>query len=87
MSRLFPAICKVVARLVGKHLFSVNAAAQAEAPFSAEFREFLRSGVLALSPYATKMVRSLLLAERSILHLHGCSIAQADRARPSRLIA
>jgi hypothetical protein len=39
MSCQFSAICRVVARPVGKPLFPVNAVQQAEAPFSAEFRD------------------------------------------------
>jgi hypothetical protein len=49
MSCQFPAICKVVARPVGKHLSSRQRRAQAEAPFSAEFHDLLPSGVLVLS--------------------------------------
>jgi hypothetical protein len=61
MSCQFPAICKVVARPVRKHLFPVNAVRRLRAVFGGIPR-LLPSGVLVLSAYATKIGRSLLLA-------------------------
>ena len=61
MSCQFPAICKVVARPVRKHLFPVNAVRRLRAVFGG-IPQLLPSGVLVLSAYATKIGRSLLLA-------------------------
>jgi hypothetical protein len=58
----FSAICKVVAQPVGNHCFPSTPCAGRGAVLGGIPR-LLPSGVLALSPYATKMDRSLLLAD------------------------
>jgi hypothetical protein len=62
MSCQFPAICKVVARPVEKHLFSVNAVRKLRRAVFGGIPRLLPSGVPVLSAYATKIGRSLLLA-------------------------
>jgi hypothetical protein len=57
----FSSIGKLVAQLSGNTRFPTTPCAGREAVFRGIPR-LLRSGVLALSPYATKMGRSLLLA-------------------------
>jgi hypothetical protein len=92
----FPAICKVVARRVGKHLFPTTPCAGAVAVLGGIPR-LLRSGVLVLSPYATKMGVSLLLAKaagkdktavwrwQERFMREGIQGLTRDKTRPSRI--
>jgi hypothetical protein len=54
MSCQFSAVCKVVAQLVGNHLFPVNAVRRLRRAVFGGIPRLLRSGVLVMSPYATK---------------------------------